>query len=100
MPTSVLNATVDQTAEVTFGDVVTYTYDERTTDSAMFDGNTFFKITCSDGGLKCRRTHVMNTRITAAIASPPVPFQCNDKCAVNPSQRHDMVTGDGRGVFR
>ena len=50
MPPSVLNATVDRTAEVTFGDVVTHTCDEGTTDGGVFDGNTFFSITCSDGG--------------------------------------------------
>lgn len=50
VPPSVLNATVDRTTEVTFGDVVTYTCDEGTTDGGVFDGNTFFSITCSDGG--------------------------------------------------
>ena len=41
LPPSVLNATVDQTAEVTLGDVVTHTCDERTTDSGVFDGSRF-----------------------------------------------------------
>ena len=50
MPPSVLNATVDRTgaAEVTSGDVVTYTCDEGTTDGGVFGGNTLFSITCAD----------------------------------------------------
>ena len=54
MPPSVLNATVNRTAqaaraaEVTSGDVVTYTCDEGTTDGGVFDGNTLFSITCAD----------------------------------------------------
>ena len=50
MSPSVLNATADQTAEVTFGDVVTHTCDERTTDGGVFDGSTFFSIICSNSG--------------------------------------------------
>ena len=37
MPPSVLHATVGQNAEVIFGDVVTYTCEERTTDCGVFE---------------------------------------------------------------
>jgi len=50
VPPTVLNATADRTSEVTFGEAVTFSCDEGTTDGGVFDGNTFFTITCSDGG--------------------------------------------------
>ena len=63
MPPSVLNAIVDRTAratEVTSRGVVTYTCDVRTTDGGMFDENTFFSTTCSDGGPSPVLQHVPN----------------------------------------
>ena len=35
--------------EVTSGDVVTYMCDDGTNDGGVFEGNTFFSITCADG---------------------------------------------------